>query len=161
MDIKKNTPTALIISLTVFFLFGCVSVPLASKDADMAAKQFISDPDNASVYIYRKFSTYGLIVAYPVYVDGKYVGKLKVGSFFMLTLPPGEHDVWVDGADVKSLNKKYYFPLTVEAGEIYIIEQTAVTARTPKLAFKENREGMEAVRKCDLMEVEAIKGPGL
>ncbi len=139
---------------------GCVSLPLATPEQDRAAKLFNVDPEKASVYLFRKSSGYGAVITFPITLDGREVGQTKSGSFFLFKLNPGEHDIWVKGGDsVKSLNKKYLMHISVKKGEIYYLEQTASSARTPRLEFVDKKRGMNIVSKCDLLEEQKFKGP--
>lgn len=148
--------------VVVLFATGCVSVPMAPSEKDKEAKLFEADPDNAIVYLFRKSSSYGMTITFPITLDGREVGKTKSGSFFMFRLPPGEHDIWVTGGDsIESLNTKYKFTVMANPGEIYFIEQSSSTARSPRLDFVSKIDGKNAVLNCDLLAEEKIQGPSV
>ncbi|MBS0525888.1 MAG: hypothetical protein JSS04_19825 [Proteobacteria bacterium] len=71
---------------------ACTSVPLASRDADAAAKRFEPPPPGwAILYIVRE--GYMLSDEVAVLVDQRSVGSLAYDTYQRLELPPGQHDV--------------------------------------------------------------------
>jgi len=71
---------------------ACTSVPLASREADKAAKRF--EPPAAglgALYIVRE--GYMISDEIAVVVDQRRVGSLAYDTYLRLDLPPGQHDV--------------------------------------------------------------------
>ena len=135
-------------------LAGCATKPLAPDDEDRAAKLFRPEPDKGVIYIFRENDYY--VTAHPVVVDGRKLGSMHSGTYFRLEVEQGEHDIWADGADIAILNKKFRLPLDVEKGELYFIQQTASSARSPHLESIAPDAGMSEVRKCRLMTIKAL-----
>lgn len=158
----KSNFITLSVLVIVSLLPGCASVPLAAIENDRNAKLFSPVVNNAIIYVYRKSSAYGAAITYPIIVDGKKLGELASGTFVKYEVTEGEHDLWAVGGDSwKSLNKKFIYPLHANAGQIYIFELTASTARSPKIVPIDQPKGMEAVKKCKLIKLEDFKGPAL
>lgn len=67
------------------------TVPMATKDA--AAKQFKPAPGRASLYVARKRESLGSAVPFRIYVDGKELASLLPGSFALVSLEPGKHEL--------------------------------------------------------------------
>lgn len=71
---------------------ACTSVPLASREADTAAKHFEPPASGwAALYVVRE--GYMLSDEVAVLVDQRPVGTLAYDTYLRLELPPGQHDV--------------------------------------------------------------------
>jgi hypothetical protein len=71
---------------------ACTSVPLASREADAAAKRFEPPaPGRGALYIVR--DGYMLSDEVAVLVDRRPVGVLAYDSYLRIELSPGQHDV--------------------------------------------------------------------
>src|SRR5690242_5115333 len=88
---KTNLKISLGIVL-VATLAGCASVPMASGDADAAAKRFATNPSKANVYVYRNESL-GAAIKMGVYVDGKPIGQTASKTYLLIPLDPGMHKI--------------------------------------------------------------------
>ena len=108
--------------LACFLFFGCVTVqnptasPAASQDADAAAKNFVPPDGMSNLYIVRAKDSFGQVEPYLTEVDGRMIGYLAPGMFFLVSVSPGPHEVSVAGrggldrAQVStSPDKNYYF----------------------------------------------------
>lgn len=73
-----------------------------------------SDPDKATIVIYRHVSVGGAIV-FNTYLDNMLIGQTKWKSYFIAKTEPGEH-VLITSAENNSCAK-----ITVEAGKVYYI----------------------------------------
>jgi hypothetical protein len=75
----------------LFFLSGCASVPMASKDEDMQLKEFGAPPENkAGLYIYRNTFA-GQALKKNVYLDGEFIGETANKVYFYKVVSPGSH----------------------------------------------------------------------
>jgi hypothetical protein len=95
-------------------------VPLASEQADVEAKRFLPQPGKASIYVIREDIFAGQAVLFQVSLDGKDQGKLSRGTYFLFTVPPGEHVVdfaQAGGPDPARGTEKIY---AVEGGIYYL-----------------------------------------
>jgi hypothetical protein len=96
------------------------TVPLASEPADVEAKRFQPQPGKASIYVIRGDIFAGQAVLFQVSLDGKDQGKLSRGTYFLFTVPPGEHVVdfvQAGGPDPGRGTEKIY---AVEGGIYYL-----------------------------------------
>ncbi len=117
-------------------------VPLASEQADKEAKRFKPQRGKASIYVIREDVFAGQDLLFQVSLDGKEQGKLSRGTFFLFTVPPGEHIinfVQVGGADPGRGAEKIY---AVEGG-IYYLEIR------PKSGLMENHLQKYSVLTCN------------
>jgi len=71
---------------------GCASVPMASPEADLAAKQFKTTPGKANVYVFRD-ETFGAAIKMPVLLDGRIVGDTASRTFLLKEVDPGPHQL--------------------------------------------------------------------
>lgn len=73
-------------------LVGCASVPMASLDADIQAKQFVIAPGKSNIYLYRD-KEFGPAITMPVALDGQVAGKTASNTYFLRSVDPGRHEV--------------------------------------------------------------------
>ena len=96
------------------------TIPLASEKADAEAKRFLTQQGKASIYVIREDIFAGQAVLFQVSLDGKDQGKLSRGTYFLFTVPPGEHVVdfaQAGGPDPARGTEKIY---AVEGGIYYL-----------------------------------------
>ena len=102
----------LLASVTLFFV-SCGGLSMVEKDSPTEIK---ADPDNAKLVIYRG-TAFGFAVVLNNYLDDKFIGQTKGKSFFITTVPPGEH--YVIGSGENNACAKVNF----EAGKVYYLLQ--------------------------------------
>lgn len=99
-----------------FWIYIPVQGPLslASREADMEAKQFLPVPDKAVLYIYRN-QFIGSAWQIPITINGEFIGRTGGFTFFRKALSPGEHVIesWAEEPAQLTLN--------LEAGNIYYV----------------------------------------
>ena len=112
-----------ILLLAVLVLAGCATtVPLAAPEADAAAKKFEPPEGKANLYVARSTGSSGVTVAFKVAADGKDVGSIVPGTYCLIALDPGKHDVTVSsGLNTAKAS------LAVDAGKNYFYEVTATS----------------------------------
>lgn len=81
---------ALIFSLS--FLYGCASVPMASPEADAAAKQFKPASGKANIYVYRN-ERFGAAIKVPVSLNGMTKGSTAAKTFMHWEVKPGQYKI--------------------------------------------------------------------
>jgi hypothetical protein len=119
----KRLPWLFGIALIV--LSACVSAPptppasLAPADADGAAKQFTPPEGMANLYIVQQGSSLGPKIPIAIAMDGKSLGFLGVGNYFLVAVAPGRHKIQLpDGGDFGWLQvdaaagKNYYYTVS-------------------------------------------------
>lgn len=101
--------------LIIAMLFaGCASTPQASRERDAEAKQFVSHPATAAVYVYRNdWSALGEDSV--LYVDRRLLGATLPGTYFRIDAQPGKHVLHGLGYDAGQLE------IDVRPGEIYFV----------------------------------------
>ncbi|MDR3163260.1 MAG: DUF2846 domain-containing protein [Helicobacteraceae bacterium] len=108
--------------ISAWFLSGCASVPMASNEADLAAKEF-KMPTNgkAGVYVYRN-EVMGAAIKMDALVDDQLIGSTAAQTYHYVEIAPGRH-VFKGKAENESLldldavaNKLYYIWQEVKMG---------------------------------------------
>lgn len=134
--------------LSAVIATGCASVPMASKEADAAAKTFQQTPGMANLYIYRNES-FGAAVKMPILLDGQIAGDTAAKTYILKSVAPGSHVV-----TSKTENDA---TLTVDAapGKNYFIWQEvkmgAFSARSD-LHLVDEATGKAGVEACSLVQ---------
>ena len=100
------------VSLFCFVLFvGCADpvVLLAPDSKDTEAKAFKPQSGRANIYVYRTGAARNL----PIFLDGENVGELSLGSYLLLTVPPGRYTLSgiYDSVIVNAEANKNYFAM--------------------------------------------------
>ena len=123
-------------------------VPLASEQADVEAKRFHPQPGKASIYVIREDIFAGQNVLFQVSLDGRDQGKLSRGTYFLFTVPPGEHIINITQAGRPTPGRGTEKIYAVEGG-IYYLE---IRPRSGLLATPANifRIGLQRGRKTIL-----------
>lgn len=83
----------IILLLFIFMLAGCAAtVPLATDPEDHSAKLFYPEKESAVVYVFRENGFLGRAFSFPISVNDKVVGWLAPGTYYKLTLDPGQYN---------------------------------------------------------------------
>jgi hypothetical protein len=127
-------------ALALLLLVGaCASVPMATADADLQAKQFQPPPDGqGTLYIYRE-GIFGAAVLLTASLGQRLLGQLGADTYFKVDVPPGQYDARCTGGESSQATI-----VTVAPGETRFVEVAA-------------RMGFAAAR-CAIFEVSAEKG---
>jgi hypothetical protein len=141
----KKLPITLAVVLLAA-LTGCASVPMASADADKAAKQFVTNPTKANLYVYRNESM-GAAIKMGVYVDEKPFGQTAANTYLQIALTPGMHKIRGHAESNSELD------LDAKAGQNYFIWQEVkmgVMSAGNKLHLVDEKAGKKGVSECKL-----------
>lgn len=77
--------------ITLSFLTGCASVPMASTEEDNLRKQFSPPPKGSSgIYIYRNTNLGGALTK-DLYIDGELIGETGPMTYFYRRVKSGKH----------------------------------------------------------------------
>ena len=145
MQIKNSLIGTIL--LAVLMMSGCASVPMAPSTDDAQAKLFKTNPNKASLYIYRNESMGGG-VKMEVDLDGKYIGTNVAQTYIKKEVDPGQHTLVSHAENDDELivntqrNKNYFIWQEVKMGILY--------ART-KLTLMSEEVGKAGVRECKLV----------
>ena len=125
---------------------SCASVPLASIDDDVKAKEYSSPSDKAAVFVYRT-GRLGAKQVMKVSIDGNEIGRTQKDRYLYKEIDPGFHTISGKAENISVLD------LGAEAGKIYFVwQQVAMgvfsTRNTLKLVDEET--GKRDVTHCRL-----------
>jgi hypothetical protein len=109
-----RTFTRVVVALTVVIVAACTSTPQASPDRDALAKEFVTHPGAATIYVYR--SPFNDLADDSVlYLDGRLIGRTLPGAYFRIDTVPGRHVLHGTGQDLGE------FRLDARPGQIYFV----------------------------------------
>jgi len=133
------------VAVLALLLTACAAtIPIAPKTVDEAAKTFTAPPDQSVIYIARESQYFGKAILFQVAVDGKLLGGIARGTYYMVQVPPGEHSM-----TTLSNENQDSLKLKTEAGKVYYVKVTArlgaVSARV-SLQQLSDEEGRELVK---------------
>lgn len=132
--------------LLALLLAGCASTPQATPERDAEAKQFLSRPDAATLYVYRDdFAAPGPDDTV-LYVDGRLIGATLPRSFFRFDVRAGEHLLHGYGYDQGSLK------LTTRSGEIYFVSLQTAGGVSRFTVVSPEAGKRDILRCCSLLE---------
>ena len=135
------------IIITICLPTGCASVPMASMQEDMRAKQFQVPPNKSVIYLFRD-EIIGAAIRMPVSIDGRAVGHTGPKTYFMWEVEPGKHQLQSLTENVSALwietepGKDYYIWQEVKMGMF--------SARS-RLQQVDRVRGREGVMECKLI----------
>lgn len=129
--------------LIAVLLAGCASTPQASRERDAEAKQFVSHPATAAVYVYRSdWSAMGEDSV--LYVDRRLLGATLPGTYFRVDLQPGKHVLSGFAYDAGQL------AIDVRPGEIYFVLLKVLNG-TSRFAWRDAEVGRRELLDCCAM----------
>ena len=140
--------------LPAILLSGCASVDMASKEEDLALKEFSAPTNNmAGVYIYRDtFVGQGLKKS--LYIDNEFIGETANKVYFHKLITPGAHKIATESEfSDNSLS------LMAKAGINYFIEQyikIGVFVGGANLRIVDQEQGEKAIKNSKLAETKSI-----
>ena len=98
----------------VVLLATCAGVPTAPDNAPGSTQTYQPPEGKANIYIVRPFSFLGAVNLAQVFVDGKLLGSIGVGTYFVVAVDPGQHSVVATDPQWNAKVK-----LTAESGKNY------------------------------------------
>ena len=113
---KKVLFLAVLVASVV--LAGCAPhAPLAPKEDDQLAKQYVTLPGAGAIYVFRKKQYTDRTYLLPVALNQRLIGHISEYEYLRLDVAPGRHVVSVNGlSNLKSVE------LNIEAGSIEFVE---------------------------------------
>jgi hypothetical protein len=121
-------------------LAACASTPQASLERDASAKEFVTHPGAATIYVYRsKFND--LDADSTLYVNGRVIGSTLPGAYFRLDLVPGRNVLHGNGIDLGQID------LDARPGQIYFVS-LAVIGGHSRFELISDRVAREQVKAC-------------
>jgi hypothetical protein len=125
----------------LFALGACASTPQATRARDAEAKQFMTQPGFAGIYVYRTDFLVEEIDDSTLYVDDRMLGTTLAGSFFRIDVQPGPHIVSSSAAGSTQLK------LDTRADELYFVELNVMGGNS-RLVLVDPETAKRAIRKC-------------
>jgi hypothetical protein len=127
---------ALLIALGL--LAGCASTPQATRERDAEAKEFVTHPATAAIYVYRSpLDQPGSDTV--LYVDHRLIGSILRGGYFRVDVNPGKrrlrgiaHDQGVLDIEVRP-GGIYFIALAVLDGTSRYVARPAAIGRVELL----------------------------
>jgi len=151
--VKKSTLTVLFVLFSL--LTGCATVQMASKDQDVALKEFQKPAANkAGLYVYRN-SFAGQALKKNVYLDDVLLGETANKVYLYKEIEPGQHQLSTESEFSENTISFY-----ADAGNNYFVEQyikMGVFVGGANVRMVTEEEGMKNVRECNLAEIMASK----
>jgi hypothetical protein len=141
--------TGAVLAALIFTLAACVSTPEASRERDAEAKRFVTRPDAAIIYVYRRDpapvepATENNTV---LYVDGRLIGATLPQTFFRFEVREGGHLLQGTGSDPGTLK------LDTRGGELYFVSLQAMGGTSHFSLVKPETGKREILRCCSLLE---------
>jgi len=129
-----------LIAAALMLAGGCASTPQASRERDAAAKEFLTHPATAALYVYRD-SGRGESDDTVLFVDDRPIGSTLPASFFRFDVQPGRHVLHGIGYD------NGYLALDARPGEIYFIALDTLGG-TSSFVLVDDQTGRRAVSRC-------------
>ena len=106
-------------ALLALLVAACASTPQASREDDALAKEFLTHPNAATIYVYRSPFNH-LDTDTNLYVDGRLIGSTRPGAYFRIDAVPGRHVLHGNGIDLGT------FELDARPGRIYFVSLAAI-----------------------------------
>ena len=135
----------------VIAVAGCATttIPMAADEMDKAAKTFSPTEGKANLYVVRTNNFVGSGISPNISVDGKLIGTVTQGSYFLVALDKGVHTVV--GVSEWGSNRAR---VEVEADSNYFYNVSLSTGISTSLTFTklDEKSGRDAVQKCKLAE---------
>lgn len=123
-------------------LGACASTPQASRARDAEAKQFITHPGFAAIYVFRPDFPAATMEDTVLYVDDRMIGQTLPGAFYRVDVEPGTRVVQASAAGGAHLK------LDARPGELYFVQLNVLSGASPRLTRVEPAKAQAAIRKC-------------
>lgn len=140
-----------------FLASACASVPMASPEADRAAKAFKPPADQANLYLFRD-ENFGAAVRFSVLLDGAPLGETAAKTFLFAPVAPGTHTL------VSKAENDAELTFTAEAGKNVFVWQEVkmgILSARSRLELVDEPSAKARIRTCKLAETIAPKpAPG-
>jgi hypothetical protein len=112
----RHSPIRILSVVLILLFASCATVPLAPPELDAAAKQFKPHPTKAIIYIVRPGAFAGAAINITPIFDQKILGALKGGTYAVVEVEPGPHQVALFGGEnMGAVN------IQAEAGRLYFV----------------------------------------
>lgn len=128
------------------WLAGCASTPQASFERDAEAKQFVTHPNAATIYVYRGDFPAADAMDSVLYVDNRLIGATLPGTYFRIDARPGVHLLYGFGYDQGRLK------IDTRSGELYFVSLNVIAGNSRFAPINPEVGKKEVMRCCELLE---------
>lgn len=143
VPLKLAMLSALILPFALFS--GCASTPQATRERDAEAKEFVTHPATAAIYIHRNpLDEPGADTV--LYIDHRLIGSTLPGGFFRVDVNPGKRLLHGIAHDQGVLE------IEVRSGEIYFVALTVLDGTSRFVASPASIGRAELLDCCVLLE---------
>jgi len=122
-------------------LGGCASTPQATPQRDAEAKQFITHPGFAGIYVFRPDFRGAEMDDSTLYVDNRMIGATLPGTFFRIDVQPGPRVVSSSATGSTRLK------VDTRADELYFV-QLNVAGGNSRLMLVDAETAKRTIREC-------------
>ncbi len=122
-------------------LGGCASTPQATPRSDAEAKQFMTHPGFAGIYVFRPDFKADMMEDTVLYVDDRLIGQTLPGTFFRVDVQPGAHVVRSSASGASQIM------VDARADELYFVELN-VSGGNSRLSMVEPDVAQRTIRQC-------------
>ena len=135
-----------ILLLSALALAGCASTPQASPGRDAEARQFLTHPGSAAIYVIRTDFPATDANDSVLYVDDRLIGATLPGTYFRIDARPGTHVLRGYGFDQGT------FKMDVQSGALYCVSLSVGggPSRCRRVAREAGKRAIHAC--CALLE---------
>jgi hypothetical protein len=124
---------------------GCTSTPEASRESDLEAKQFLTHPATAAIYVYRP-DVDRLEEHVDLYIDGRIVGESLPRTYFRIDANPGRHVLHGSAHDLGKID------LDTRPGALYLVEHRVAAGQSHFQVVPEDVGRKRLLACCGLLE---------
>lgn len=159
MEFKMKIFVFTVVTTCLLTLSGCASAPKADKASEQYAKAFSPKKGQSNIYVYHPRNFDGGGLNYRVTLDNQVVGELSNGTFILLELTPGRHQLVVNNI-ANFIQPELFSPiitLSTEKEENYFFNTGLIVKSGYMNLSDENglqlvsdAEGREGVSNCDM-----------
>jgi hypothetical protein len=128
------------IGIAALLVTACTSTPQASPDRDALAKEFLTHPAAATIYVYRSPFNH-LDFDSVLYADGRLIGRTLPGAYFRIDTTPGRHVLHGTGVDMGQ------YAIDARPGQIYFVSLDVLAGHS-HFELVSGQIAQERVRAC-------------
>ena len=128
----------------LLLLSSCASTPQAPRDQDAEAKQFLTHPQAATLYVYR--NPFNNTEDSVLYLDRRLIGATLPGAYFRVNVTPGTHTLHGSGPDLGELT------LETRGGRLYFVELAVIAGHSNFRSVPEQLGRTSIAACCTLLE---------
>src|SRR5687768_17164238 len=127
-------------ALLALLVAACTSTPQATPERDAQAKEFLTHPGAATIYVYRSPFNH-LADDSVLYMDGRLIGRTLPGAYFRIDAVPGRHVLHGTGVDLGE------YSVDARPGQVYFVS-VEVTGGHSRFELVPTPVAQERVRAC-------------